>query len=201
MLKSQLESVQKYQIKKAHKQKSGDAQKTGISKYLCEDTSSEDEDEFDGDDDDPFKTLDKTIMNNDNQQLIDLELINLLKYCQELFDKYKSDNESYQEEIMLKSIELGKKTKQKLLILDMDETMISARFKQKLPEGFQTSFIIDFQGNDIHVRLRPYLLDCLERLSQLYEIVVFTAGVQEYADKILDQIDSDKNLFKKRLYR
>ena len=30
---------------------------------------------------------------------------------------------------MLKSIELGKKTKQKVLILDMDETMISARFK------------------------------------------------------------------------
>lgn len=37
---------------------------------------------------------------------------------------------------MLKSIEMGKKTKQKLLILDMDETMISARFKSKLPEKF-----------------------------------------------------------------
>lgn len=58
---------------------------------------------------------------------------------------------------MLKSIELGKKTKQKLLILDMDETMVSARFKSKLPEKFQTSFVIDFQGTNIHVRLRPYL--------------------------------------------
>jgi len=37
---------------------------------------------------------------------------------------------------MLKSIELGKKTKQKLLILDMDETMIAARFRNKVPEGF-----------------------------------------------------------------
>ena len=37
---------------------------------------------------------------------------------------------------MLKSIELGKKTKQKLLILDMDETMISAKFKSRLPEKF-----------------------------------------------------------------
>ncbi len=45
---------------------------------------------------------------------------------------------------MLKSIEMGKKTKQKLLILDMDETMISARFKSKLPEKFQTNFVIDF---------------------------------------------------------
>jgi len=37
---------------------------------------------------------------------------------------------------MLKSIELGKKVKDKLLILDMDETMVSARFKSKLPEKF-----------------------------------------------------------------
>jgi len=37
---------------------------------------------------------------------------------------------------MLKSLELGKKTKQKLLILDMDETMIAARFRHKVPEGF-----------------------------------------------------------------
>ncbi len=35
----------------------------------------------------------------------------------------------------------------------------------------------------------------------MYEIVVFTAGVQEYADKILDQIDPEKAYIKKRLYR
>ena len=51
------------------------------------------------------------------------------------------------------------------------------------------------------MRVRPYLEDCLERLSQLYEIVVFTAGVQEYADKILDHIDPEKKFIKKRLYR
>ncbi len=45
---------------------------------------------------------------------------------------------------MLKSIELGKKNKQKLLVLDMDETMVSARFKNRLPEGFVTTFAIDF---------------------------------------------------------
>jgi Dullard-like phosphatase family protein len=102
---------------------------------------------------------------------------------------------------MLKSIELGKKNKQKLLVFDMDETMVSARFKNRLPEGFVTNFAIDFQGSPIHVRVRPYLQDCLDRLSQLYEIIVFTAGVQEYADKILDQIDPERKIIKKRLYR
>lgn len=51
------------------------------------------------------------------------------------------------------------------------------------------------------MRIRPYLQDCLERLSQLYEIIVFTAGVQEYADKILDQIDPERKIIKKRMYR
>jgi Dullard-like phosphatase family protein len=38
-------------------------------------------------------------------------------------------------------------------------------------------------------------------LSQLYEIVVFTAGVKDYAEPILNKIDPDNTLFKKRLYR
>jgi len=45
------------------------------------------------------------------------------------------------------------------------------------------------------------LVDCLEKLADLYEIVVFTAGEQEYADNILDYIDPDKKIFVKRLYR
>ena len=43
--------------------------------------------------------------------------------------------------------------------------------------------------------------DILEKLVQWYEIVVFTAGEQEYADEILNYIDASGTLFKKRLYR
>ena len=38
-------------------------------------------------------------------------------------------------------------------------------------------------------------------MADLYEIVVFTAGLKEYADPILDQLDPRKEFFKKRLYR
>ena len=41
----------------------------------------------------------------------------------------------------------------------------------------------------------------LEKLSQFYEIIAWTAGVQEYADPILDYIDPEKKFFKKRMYR
>ena len=99
------------------------------------------------------------------------------------------------------SVELGKKTKEKTLILDMDETMIAAKFAEKVTAKFKTTFEFDFHGANIHVRLRPYLHDVLERLGQLYELVAFTAGVQDYADPILDKIDPEKTIFKKRLYR
>lgn len=137
----------------------------------------------------------------DPAELIDLELINLLKFGNDLLIKYKNGSEDYAEEVMLKSVELGKKLKQKVLIFDMDETLVSARFASRLPAKFQTSFKFDFHGQFIHVSLRPYVQDCLERLSALYEIVVFTAGVQDYADYILDHIDPDRTIIKKRLYR
>lgn len=44
-------------------------------------------------------------------------------------------------------------------------------------------------------------MEFLQELSQLYEIVIFTAGMEEYADWVLNQLDEDKNLIEHRLYR
>lgn len=71
----------------------------------------------------------------DPSKLIDLELVNLLKFCNDLKNKHK-ETDDYQEEVMMKSLELGKKTKEKTLILDMDETMIAAKFEGKLDPKF-----------------------------------------------------------------
>ena len=43
--------------------------------------------------------------------------------------------------------------------------------------------------------------EVLQYLSTLYEIVVFTAGEQDYADQILNFIDEDRTIIKHRLYR
>ena len=79
--------------------------------------------------------------------------------------------------------------------------MIAARFVGKLPDKFRSDFKFPYQDTEIHVAIRPYLMDCLDRLSKLYEIIVFTAGVQDYADNILNYIDPEKQYIKKRLYR
>lgn len=38
-------------------------------------------------------------------------------------------------------------------------------------------------------------------MSKIFEIVVFTAAKQDYADFILDYLDPHKNLINHRLYR
>ena len=140
----------------------------GISKYLDNDDNDSDDDDFDdeGDNkDDVFGNEDKSMMaEKDPTKLIDLELVNLLKFCHDLKEKYK-ETDDYQEDIMMKSLELGKQTKEKTLLLDMDETLIAAKFAGKEQKNFKKTFSFDFSGTSIHVRLRPYLQEALEKLS------------------------------------
>lgn len=69
---------------------------------------------------------------------------------------------------MMNSVEIGKKSKEKILLLDMDETMIASKFEDKngkLPDKFKPTFSFPFSGSKIYVRVRPYLNDTLEKLS------------------------------------
>lgn len=52
----------------------------------------------------------------------------------------------------------------------------------------------------IFVVKRPGLTEFLERLSESFEVVVFTAGLEDYASQVLDKIDR-KGVITQRLYR
>lgn len=70
------------------------------------------------------------------------------------------------------------------LVLDLDETLIHFKNDVNKPK-----FLI-----------RPYAYNFLKNVSQFYEIIIFTAAQKEYADWILDKIDSKNNIVY-RLYR
>jgi len=106
------------------------------------------------------------------------------------------------EQIHERAVTFGPQKRMKTLIFDMDETLIHAEIllkSQKAPEG--VDFHIEFlnpneKGENvdycIYVKMRPYLDECLEYLAQFFEIAVFTAGEQSYADSILDVLDTDQ---------
>lgn len=50
------------------------------------------------------------------------------------------------------------------------------------------------------VRKRPFLKEFLEKMSHYFELVVFTASLREYADKVINYIDP-KGYIKRRYYR
>lgn len=48
--------------------------------------------------------------------------------------------------------------------------------------------------------LRPYAQEFIDDMSKYYEIVIFTAALQDYADWILNRLDTNKSVTH-RLYR
>ena len=53
----------------------------------------------------------------------------------------------------------------------------------------------------IHVKKRPHLHEFMERVAELFEVVVFTASQKVYAEKLLNVIDPKRTLIKHRVYR
>jgi hypothetical protein len=125
------EKLDKAAEKVDQKKKEG---KSGLDAYIAED-SDESNDSFEDAKDPNCMSM----VEEDPRKLIDLDLVNLLRYCKELNDQ-KEDDEEYQDEVMLKSFQLGTKTKPKTLIFDMDETLVAAKFEGNIPETFEENF-------------------------------------------------------------
>ncbi|VEU42911.1 unnamed protein product [Pseudo-nitzschia multistriata] len=87
------------------------------------------------------------------------------------------------------------------LVLDLDETLVHCTVEQV--DDADLTFPVDFHGMTytVHVRLRPYLNQFLEAIADKFEVVVFTASQQVYADALLDLIDPNHEYIKYRMFR
>jgi CTD small phosphatase-like protein 2 len=90
----------------------------------------------------------------------------------------------------------------KTLILDLDETLIHADFDNNY-EGHDhfITFVHEKTHVTVPIFLRPGLFEFLEKVSQEFEIFVFTASQKVYADAVLNFLDPDGRIFKNRFYR
>lgn len=75
-------------------------------------------------------------------------------------------------------------TREYTLVLDLDETLV--HYDQKNTKN--------------QVLLRPHVHRFLDEMSKYFEIIVFTAAQQDYADWVIDRLDKNKNI-SFRLYR
>ncbi|KAL3838532.1 hypothetical protein ACJIZ3_023123 [Penstemon smallii] len=94
----------------------------------------------------------------------------------------------------------------KTVFLDLDDTLTHttvSMLNQPPPEKFDFSFTTPDDDHRFvyYVRKRPFVDEFLNFLSERFEIVVFTAGIQSYASAILDRLDPTMNLISHRLYR
>ena len=89
----------------------------------------------------------------------------------------------------------------KVLILDIDETLVHSAFT---PFNRPSDIILNIKFNGlnrtIYVLKRPYIDEFLKELSDTFEIITFTASLSQYADPLLDKLDKGY-IIKLRLFR
>lgn len=108
------------------------------------------------------------------------------------------------------SSKLGQKT----LVIDLDETLIHSLAKGgRMSSGHMVEVklnnTVGFGGTTLgpqhpilyYVHKRPHCDEFLRKVCKWYNLVVFTASVQEYADPVIDWLEQERKYFSARLYR
>ena len=129
-----------------------------------------------------FKTLPKTpvkIRSNQNQNIGKLNLNVIRNQSLTPIKKNNNKNEYNNNNILIPF----PPSKPYTLVLDLDETLVN------VPKN--SNIII----------LRPGLRNFLHSLLPFYELIIFTTGMKEYADQIINFIENEEKFFSFRLYR
>lgn len=87
------------------------------------------------------------------------------------------------------------------LVLDLDETLVHCSIETHTK--CDLVFPVNFNGDTYKVFMskRPFFEQFLQTVSELFEVVIFTASQQCYADTLLDIVDPKKKYIDHRLFR
>ncbi|KXJ90891.1 NLI interacting factor-like phosphatase-domain-containing protein [Microdochium bolleyi] len=104
----------------------------------------------------------------------------------------------------------------KTLILDLDETLIHSLSRGgRMGSGhmvevrLNTTYVANGGQQSLgpqhpilyYVHKRPHCDEFLRKICKWFNLVVFTASVQEYADPVIDWLESERKFFSARYYR
>jgi len=83
-------------------------------------------------------------------------------------------------------------------VFDLDETLIHCVDDA---ETDSPDVIIPIKFSDdpepvmAGINIRPHIVECLQTANKYFQVIVFTASEQEYADPIINYIDPENKYF------
>lgn len=84
----------------------------------------------------------------------------------------------------------------KCLVLDLDETLVHSSFHVPLSHDLVVTLgLPDGTQQNIYVAKRPGVDEFLARVSQVFEVVIFTASLAHYADPVIDFLTVGMNQY------
>ncbi|AQK96835.1 SCP1-like small phosphatase 4b [Zea mays] len=93
------------------------------------------------------------------------------------------------------------KKKHVTLVLDLDETLVHSTLDHCDNADFTLEVFFNMKNHTVYVRKRPYLKMFLEKVAQMFEVVIFTASQRVYAEQLIDKLDPDGKYISRRIYR
>ncbi|KAI3938925.1 hypothetical protein MKW92_038273 [Papaver armeniacum] len=87
------------------------------------------------------------------------------------------------------------------LVLDLDETLVHSTLEHCDDADFTFTVNFNMKKHTVYVRCRPYLKDFMERVANLFEIIIFTASQSIYAEQLLNVLDPKRRIFRHRVFR
>ncbi len=95
--------------------------------------------------------------------------------------------------------------KKKIALFDLDETLVHCIGEiTKVNKKYQNIVEVTLPSKKIvkiGINIRPFWKEALDLIKDKYNIVIFTASHQSYADAVLNFMDPEKKYSKYRLYR
>lgn len=99
--------------------------------------------------------------------------------------------------------------RRKVLVLDLDETLVHSQNNNPniIKHRSQPDFILRVhieRGQEpvkFYVNKRPHVDYFLDVVRQWYDIVVYTASIEQYGTQVINVLDNKRGIFKRRFFR